>query len=92
MNDFYGQEVSRLHQRMSEIECRTLEYDFSTADLEIDTTNNGKINFNQGTINGVKYFKGNFDRLVKVKTMVDPKNFFTNEQSIPPFPSKKRKI
>ncbi|CAN1226775.1 Tetrahydroberberine oxidase [Linum grandiflorum] len=32
---------------------------------------------------GVKYFKGNFDRLVKVKSLVDPENFFRNEQSIP---------
>ncbi|KAI3915183.1 hypothetical protein MKX01_035442 [Papaver californicum] len=33
---------------------------------------------------GVKYFKNNFDRLVKVKTEVDPQNFFRNVQSIPP--------
>ncbi|KAL1830841.1 hypothetical protein ACET3Z_000492 [Daucus carota] len=33
---------------------------------------------------GLKYFKGNFDRLVQVKTRVDPTNFFRNEQSIPP--------
>jgi hypothetical protein len=34
---------------------------------------------------GNKYFKNNFDRLVHVKTIVDPANFFQNEQSIPPF-------
>ncbi|KAK7319605.1 hypothetical protein RJT34_04328 [Clitoria ternatea] len=33
---------------------------------------------------GIKYFKGNFERLVKVKTKVDPNNFFRHEQSIPP--------
>ncbi|CAJ1936322.1 unnamed protein product [Sphenostylis stenocarpa] len=33
---------------------------------------------------GTKFFKENFDRLVKVKTMIDPDNFFTYEQSIPP--------
>ncbi|KAK3014972.1 hypothetical protein RJ639_009204 [Escallonia herrerae] len=33
---------------------------------------------------GIKYFKNNFNRLVKVKTKVDPDNFFKNEQSIPP--------
>ncbi|CAI0545733.1 unnamed protein product [Linum tenue] len=32
---------------------------------------------------GLKYFNGNFDRLVRVKTAVDPSNFFWNEQSIP---------
>ncbi|KAF5794011.1 putative tetrahydroberberine oxidase [Helianthus annuus] len=39
--------------------------------------------FNSGKIYGEKYFKGNFERLVKVKTSVDPDNFFRNEQSIP---------
>ncbi|KAF7842403.1 berberine bridge enzyme-like 13 [Senna tora] len=33
---------------------------------------------------GYKYFKGNFNRLVKVKSKVDPHNFFRHEQSIPP--------
>ncbi|KAL7588914.1 hypothetical protein Lser_V15G37195 [Lactuca serriola] len=40
---------------------------------------------------GEKYFKNNFDRLVKVKTAVDPENFFRNEQSIPIQPGKKGK-
>lgn len=34
---------------------------------------------------GKKYFKGNFERLVAIKSQVDPTNFFRNEQSIPPF-------
>ncbi|KAI7754288.1 hypothetical protein M8C21_024804 [Ambrosia artemisiifolia] len=45
--------------------------------------------FNSGKVYGEKYFKGNFERLVKVKTVVDPDNFFRNEQSIPTS-SKKR--
>ncbi|CAJ2678420.1 unnamed protein product [Trifolium pratense] len=32
---------------------------------------------------GSKYFKENFERLVNVKTKVDPENFFRYEQSIP---------
>lgn len=32
---------------------------------------------------GIKYFKNNFDRLVQVKSRVDPHNFFSHEQSIP---------
>ncbi|CAN1226573.1 Berberine bridge enzyme-like 8 [Linum grandiflorum] len=36
---------------------------------------------------GEKYFGVNFERLVKVKTAVDPSNFFWNEQSIPVLPS-----
>ncbi|CAL0312017.1 unnamed protein product [Lupinus luteus] len=33
---------------------------------------------------GSKYFKQNFDRLMQVKSRVDPLNFFRYEQSIPP--------
>ncbi|KAH0851175.1 hypothetical protein HID58_091097 [Brassica napus] len=32
---------------------------------------------------GTKYFKGNFERLVKIKGEFDPENFFRHEQSIP---------
>ncbi|KAL3654587.1 hypothetical protein CASFOL_001572 [Castilleja foliolosa] len=46
-------------------------------DLDIGTNKNGTYDY------GIKYFKNNFDRLVKVKTKVDPDNFFRNEQSIP---------
>ncbi|KAL3522901.1 hypothetical protein ACH5RR_015735 [Cinchona calisaya] len=56
-------------------------------DLDIGSTDDGKNSYNQGEIYGLKYFKGNFDRLVKVKTLVDPENFFRNEQSIPTLPS-----
>lgn len=60
-------------------------------DLDIGTTDNGKDSYNQGKVYGVKYFKGNFDRLVKIKTAVDPDNVFRNEQSIPTLPSRGRK-
>ncbi|XP_021903531.1 reticuline oxidase-like [Carica papaya] len=33
---------------------------------------------------GEKYFLKNYDRLVRAKTLVDPTNFFTNQQPIPP--------
>ncbi|OIT38141.1 PREDICTED: berberine bridge enzyme-like 28 [Nicotiana attenuata] len=54
-------------------------------DLDIGV-NNKKANtsYAQAKVWGIKYFKNNFDRLVQVKTKVDPSNFFRNEQSIPP--------
>ncbi|KAL3833741.1 hypothetical protein ACJIZ3_008477 [Penstemon smallii] len=53
-------------------------------DLDIGVNNNeGKTSYSQARIWGFKYFKNNFDRLVRVKTKVDPGNFFRNEQSIP---------
>ncbi|KAK4440265.1 Berberine bridge enzyme-like 18 [Sesamum alatum] len=54
-------------------------------DLDIGVNdNNRKISYAQARVWGIKYFKNNFDRLIRVKTAVDPENFFRNEQSIPP--------
>ncbi|MED6120437.1 hypothetical protein PIB30_020789 [Stylosanthes scabra] len=53
-------------------------------DLDIGVNNkNGYTSYKEASIWGVKYFKNNFNRLVHVKTKVDPLNFFRNEQSIP---------
>ncbi|XP_076914952.1 berberine bridge enzyme-like 21 [Bidens hawaiensis] len=52
-------------------------------DIGVMTAVNGESSYNEGKVYGEKYFMGNFDRLVKVKTAVDPDNFFRNEQSIP---------
>ncbi|CAN6689374.1 unnamed protein product [Malus baccata var. baccata] len=56
-------------------------------DLDIGASSNGAPTYEEGKVYGVKYFNDNFDRLVKVKTAVDPDNFFYNEQSIPILPS-----
>ncbi|KAJ9554216.1 hypothetical protein OSB04_018261 [Centaurea solstitialis] len=53
-------------------------------DLDIGVTSGDpKKSYDEGVVYGEKYFMGNFDRLVKIKTEVDPDNFFRNEQSIP---------
>lgn len=58
-------------------------------DLDIGVmTGNGKNSYSEGQVYGEMYFMGNFDRLVKIKTAVDPDNFFRNEQSIPTLPGK----
>ncbi|KAG4990288.1 Berberine bridge enzyme-like 21 [Glycine soja] len=57
-------------------------------DLDIGVNRFGKNSFQEGEVYGAKYFNNNFQRLVKVKTKVDPDNFFRNEQSIPVCPSK----
>ncbi|KAK7362950.1 hypothetical protein VNO77_05075 [Canavalia gladiata] len=51
-------------------------------DIGAKHTSNGTV-FDQARIYGSKYFKQNFERLVFVKTKVDPDNFFSYEQSIP---------
>ncbi|XP_042029353.1 cannabidiolic acid synthase-like [Salvia splendens] len=58
-------------------------------DLDLGVNNVvGETSYEQASVWGKRYFKDNFDRLVRVKTMVDPGNFFRNEQSIPPLHSK----
>ncbi|XP_057763837.1 tetrahydroberberine oxidase-like [Salvia miltiorrhiza] len=62
---------------------------FNYRDLDIGVNNpNGKTSYARASIWGKPYFKNNFDRLVRVKTVVDPTNFFKNEQSIPPLQAK----
>ncbi|CAN1226589.1 Berberine bridge enzyme-like 2 [Linum grandiflorum] len=51
-------------------------------DLDIGTMEAGD-GYEQGRVYGMKYFSGNFDRLVRVKTEVDPGNFFSSVQSVP---------
>ncbi|KAL1214974.1 Berberine bridge enzyme-like 24 [Cardamine amara subsp. amara] len=54
-------------------------------DLDLGkNTKNVKSNIKQAQVWGPKYFKDNFNRLVSVKSKVDPENFFRHEQSIPP--------
>ncbi|KAJ8545612.1 hypothetical protein K7X08_018195 [Anisodus acutangulus] len=48
-------------------------------------TNQEDYSYSKAKIWGEKYFKGNFERLAKVKSKVDPNNFFRNEQSIPSY-------
>ncbi|KAJ9168418.1 hypothetical protein P3X46_019943 [Hevea brasiliensis] len=54
-------------------------------DLDIGRNPSNETNFQEAQVYGSKYFKRNFLRLAAVKKMVDPDNFFKNEQSIPPF-------
>ncbi|XVF28980.1 hypothetical protein REPUB_Repub15cG0080100 [Reevesia pubescens] len=57
-------------------------------DLDIGINNEGNTTFARASVWGRKYFMNNFDRLVRVKTIADPENFFRHEQSIPPFINK----
>ncbi|CAN4083903.1 unnamed protein product [Withania somnifera] len=52
---------------------------------DLDFGTNQDYSYSESKIWGEKYFKTNFERLAKVKSKVDPSNFFRNEQSIPPY-------
>ncbi|KAK1278546.1 Reticuline oxidase-like protein [Acorus gramineus] len=54
-------------------------------DLDLGWNEEGnETSFEEGEVWGRKYFVGNYERLALVKGVVDPGNFFRNEQSIPP--------
>lgn len=57
-------------------------------DLDLGQNNEEGTNFIQASAWGTKYFKDNFIRLLRIKTKVDPDNFFRHEQSIPVLPVK----
>ncbi|XP_007038641.2 PREDICTED: cannabidiolic acid synthase [Theobroma cacao] len=56
-------------------------------DLDVGVNNKDNTSYARASIWGFKYFKNNFNKLVHVKTLVDPENFFKHEQSIPPLSS-----
>ncbi|XP_076894860.1 monolignol oxidoreductase AtBBE-like 15 [Bidens hawaiensis] len=55
-------------------------------DLGMNDKNGDDTSFVKASSWGAKYFKDNFNRLVKIKTEFDPDNFFKHEQSIPILP------
>ncbi|KAL8089052.1 hypothetical protein AgCh_038714 [Apium graveolens] len=52
-------------------------------DLDLGMNKYGNASIKEASAWGNRYFKDNFNRLVQVKTKVDPQNFFRHEQSIP---------
>ncbi|CAI0452000.1 unnamed protein product [Linum tenue] len=77
--DYMGSYVSS-NPRAAYINYRDLDIG---ENMNSSTGGNGTTAYQQAKVWGVKYFKGNFERLVKIKTAFDPTNFFSNEQSIP---------
>ncbi|XP_031275512.1 berberine bridge enzyme-like 21 [Pistacia vera] len=89
----YTSQIRSLHSFMTPFVSKNPRSAYlNYRDLDIGINHNGKNRYNEGRVYGVKYFNENFDRLVKVKTIVDPENFFWNEQSIPPQPGRGRRL
>ncbi|KAE8647768.1 hypothetical protein Csa_004266 [Cucumis sativus] len=80
----FVKQIRRLYSFMTPFVSKNPRQSFlNYRDLDIGINNNDKNSFEDGKVYGFKYFGENFERLVKVKTAVDPENFFWNEQSIP---------
>jgi len=52
-------------------------------DLDLGVAPNGTATVEEARSWGEKYFVHNYDRLVKIKSTIDPYNVFRNSQSIP---------
>lgn len=84
VENYYVNQTRVLHEFMTPFVSKNPRGAYMNyRDLDVGTSVVGNNSFRDGKVYGEKYFKGNFDRLVRVKTMVDRDNFFTHEQSIP---------
>ncbi|CAN0902392.1 Berberine bridge enzyme-like 8 [Linum grandiflorum] len=87
-----GPDVERRHLEL----CREM-YDYMTPyvsksprgsffnykDMDLGINRHGESSYEEAKHYGLSYFKGNFDKLVKIKSEVDPGNVFRHEQSVP---------
>ncbi|MBA0749289.1 hypothetical protein Gogos_003236 [Gossypium gossypioides] len=77
----------RLHEFMTPFVSKDPRQAFlNYRDADLGSSSHGKASYSEARLNGMKWFMGNFDRLVQIKTEVDPTNFFSYEQSIPLLP------
>ncbi|KAF7820956.1 berberine bridge enzyme-like 21 [Senna tora] len=85
----YTTQARRLYSYMTPFVSKNPRSSFlNYRDLDIGINTFGENSYEEGEVYGLKYFNDNFERLVKVKSEVDPENFFRNEQSIPVPPKK----
>ncbi|XP_010478500.1 PREDICTED: berberine bridge enzyme-like 7 isoform X2 [Camelina sativa] len=83
LTDRYIELTRELYQFMTPFVSKNPRQSFyNYRDVDLGTnTHNGKIrSYVEGNRYGKKYFSGNFERLVKIKTRVDSGNFFRNEE------------
>ncbi|KAI5673826.1 hypothetical protein M9H77_14190 [Catharanthus roseus] len=78
--------IRRLYKYMTPFASkfpRTAYVNYRDLDLGMNSYSSSTSILKRSSNWGKKYFKCNFERLVLVKTKVDPDNFFRHEQSIP---------
>ncbi|KAI3814467.1 hypothetical protein L1987_14107 [Smallanthus sonchifolius] len=85
--------IRKLHNYMTQYVSmfpRQAYVNYRDLDLGMNDKNGDDTSFVKASSWGTKYFKDNFNRLVKIKTEFDPDNFFKHEQSIPVLPLKSK--
>ncbi|XP_058196980.1 tetrahydroberberine oxidase-like [Rhododendron vialii] len=77
--------IRRVYKQMTPYvsQCPRAAY-FNYRDIDLGRNEGMDTTYTEAVSWGSKYFKENFKRLAVVKAEVDPGNFFSDEQSIPP--------
>ncbi|XP_028797071.1 berberine bridge enzyme-like 8 [Neltuma alba] len=84
VEDYYVELTRKLHDFMTDyVSKRPRAAYLNYKDLDLGINHHAESCYQEGRVYGVNYFMDNFHRLVRIKTKVDPFNFFRNEQSIP---------
>jgi len=82
-------QIRRLYSYMTPFVSKARSAFLNYRDVDIGVNHFGANSYEEGKVYGVKYFgPENFNRLVGIKSVVDPENFFKSEQSIPVLPNK----
>ncbi|KAK1430728.1 hypothetical protein QVD17_13679 [Tagetes erecta] len=84
LDEKYLKEIRMLYEFMTKYVSKNPRYAYwNYRDLDMEVMGgSGVSDYKSGKVYET-FFKQNFRRLVKIKTAVDPDNFFRNEQSIP---------
>ncbi|KAE8736445.1 hypothetical protein F3Y22_tig00000002pilonHSYRG00261 [Hibiscus syriacus] len=80
------------HPHRGGILYREAYVNYRDLDIGADGIKSDDDRYRRACIWGSKYFKNNFNRLVHIKTEMDPDNFFRHEQSIPPLSRLLKKV
>ncbi|KAI4375194.1 hypothetical protein MLD38_013095 [Melastoma candidum] len=64
-----------------------MDLDLGVMEVNASIEDNGNDAVKTARAWGEKYFLGNYERLVRAKTIIDPENVFRNQQGIPPMSS-----
>ncbi|WCJ24353.1 FAD-binding Berberine family protein [Euphorbia peplus] len=84
-SDKYLGQAKKLHEVMTPFVSKNPRGAFwNYRDLDLGVNSWGPKSFEEASGYGHMYFGENYEKLVKIKTVVDPENFFKTEQSIPP--------
>ncbi|XP_019156605.1 PREDICTED: berberine bridge enzyme-like 1 [Ipomoea nil] len=80
----YSSQIRELHSFMTPfVSSNPRQAYINYRDIDVGINHHGAHSYEEGKVYGERYFVGNFERLVTVKSRVDPENFFRYEQSIP---------